>query len=188
MIMYVVDADGSPEGNSRKITLDDLKTFVNTDPTIVPSSEPWRGALLRLSANLTGLATDAVITWNTVVSDTDSFWSAGAPTRLTIPAGITKVRLHAGIAHEALATAGSVSAFFKKGGSFMGSPNMYSSSLSRQGTTGFTTNLSEARSVVLDVVAGNYFEVATVFSMAGQDQVLASVNTFFELEVIEASI
>ena len=33
------------------------------------------------------------IPWDATVYDTDAFWEAGNPTRLIVPAGITKVRL-----------------------------------------------------------------------------------------------
>jgi hypothetical protein len=42
-------------------------------------------------------STDVVVPWNAVVYDTDAFWSAGNPTRLTVPAGVSKVRLKGNI-------------------------------------------------------------------------------------------
>jgi hypothetical protein len=37
------------------------------------------------------------IPWDATVYDTDAFWSAGNPARLTVPAGISKVRLKGNI-------------------------------------------------------------------------------------------
>jgi hypothetical protein len=42
-------------------------------------------------------STDTAIPRESVVYDTDAFWSAGDPTRLTIPAGVSKVRLEGNI-------------------------------------------------------------------------------------------
>jgi hypothetical protein len=55
----------------------------------------FRGARVRMTAddtaqNATGTLT---ITFDQAQFDTDSFWSAGSPTRLTIPAGVTYVEL-----------------------------------------------------------------------------------------------
>lgn len=40
-----------------------------------------------------GDSSDVTIPWDATVYDTDAFWSAGSPTRLTVPAGVSKVRL-----------------------------------------------------------------------------------------------
>ncbi|RWO39492.1 MAG: hypothetical protein EOS11_22120 [Mesorhizobium sp.] len=181
--LYVVDADG----NSRFVSFANLKTAINTDPTVVPSSEPWRGVTLRRTSDLTGVATGTSVAWQAAVRDTDSFWTAGSATRITIPAGITKVRLFGSIEFEALGTAGSVGAFPLKNGSAFAAPDMYASEHARSGTTGFTANRSAFFTSILDVTAGNYFELQAAFNMAGQDQVLAHVRTWFELEVVEAS-
>ena len=56
---------------------------------------PWR-ALLRRTTNLTASTTAAyvAIPWQRAVYDSDAFWSAGQPTRLTVPAGYALARLH----------------------------------------------------------------------------------------------
>lgn len=188
MILYLVDADESPAGDSRKVTLAELKTFINTDPTVVPSSVPWRGARVYLTSNDTGISTGYIIPWDAEAEDTDGFWSIGAPTRLTIPAGITKVRLRWSVRFEGLGAAGSVAASLRKNGVSLAQPDHYTFNSYRQDTTGFTSNRSPGWTSTIDVAQNDYFEVAAEFSMTGQDQVLADVATFFEIEVIEASI
>lgn len=42
-------------------------------------------------------ATETAVSWDLEDFDDQSFWDAGAPTRLTVPAGVTRVRLTAGI-------------------------------------------------------------------------------------------
>ena len=183
-LFYVVDADG----NSRKLTLADLKTFINTDPTVVPSSQPWRGCRAYRTSNTTGVTTGSAISWNASTLDTDSIWSSGAASRLTVPSGVTKVRLFWSVAYEALLTAGSVFARPQKNGAAFGTTEHYGSDIGRQGTTGFNDNTSHGFSGVLSVVGGDYFELLAIFSMTGQDQIISERRTWFEMEIIEASV
>src|SRR5688500_15940146 len=102
----------------------------------------WQGATLRRTSNLAGLTTGAAIAWSSAIRDTDSFWSAGAPTRITIPPGVAKVRLSGSLAFEALTVAGSVAAIPLKNGLVFAAPDMYASPFPRQGTTGFSSGNS----------------------------------------------
>lgn len=77
---------------------------IRNDGTIVRSGrqgiEPvtFQGFLFRPTADLT-IATGAIVTltWTLPQIDTAAFWSAGTPTLITIPAGVTRMRLEAGI-------------------------------------------------------------------------------------------
>jgi len=54
----------------------------------------FRGVLVRLTADEpVANSTDAAIPWDATIYDTNAYWSAGSPTRLTVPAGVSKVRL-----------------------------------------------------------------------------------------------
>jgi hypothetical protein len=58
----------------------------------------FRGALVKLTADEpVADSTDVAISWGAAVYDTDGFWSAGTPTRLTVPTGVSKVRLKGNI-------------------------------------------------------------------------------------------
>ena len=58
----------------------------------------FRGALVKLTADEPiADSTDVAIPRDAAVYDTDAFWSAGNPTRLTVPAGVAKVRLKGNI-------------------------------------------------------------------------------------------
>lgn len=161
-----------------------LKTFVNTDPSVVPSAVPFKGALVRRTSSLTSVTWPLLIPWQEAVYDTDDFWAGAAPSRLTVPAGVTKVRLTASVSFEGLATAGSVFAqFFRNGASL--SPG--SGPTARQSNTGFSDNVLPLVSPVVNVTAGDYFEVRATVSMSGQDQILEDYRTWFALEVVEAS-
>lgn len=67
-----------------------------------PQGEPGaaEGALATLAAASTHSIADATATavpWDLIQYDDSAFWNIGSPTRLTIPAGVTRVRLSAGI-------------------------------------------------------------------------------------------
>jgi hypothetical protein len=58
----------------------------------------FRGATMRLAIDVSiPDGTDAAVAWEAVVYDTDGFWTAGQPTRLTMPAAVSRVRLKAGV-------------------------------------------------------------------------------------------
>lgn len=169
-------------GNSRKILLSDLAAYIATAGSIVPSSNAWRGARARRSSTLSSLTSPVTLTWDSTSVDTDSFWSAGAPTRLTVPTGIQKVRLTWGIRHQSGASAGSVATLLSKNGTNCTNPDNYIYTSNREGTSGFTDNVASGVSGVLDVSAGDYFELVHNFSIGGS----ILTDSFFEIEVVEA--
>lgn len=63
-------------------------------------SATFRGALVYRNTGLAGqnLSVAYAVPFTTALYDTDSLWSAGSPTRLTVPAGVTRIRLTGGIA------------------------------------------------------------------------------------------
>lgn len=114
-MFLVVDASG----NSRKLTMAELKTLVNTDPSIVPSNLPYRGARVRRTANLNiANSTSVSVSWQSDAApearDTDGIWNIGSPTRLVVPTGVTKVRLQANITWANSNTAGRYTWMTKK--------------------------------------------------------------------------
>jgi hypothetical protein len=180
---HIVDASG----NSRRLTMADLKVFVNTDPSIVPSSQPFRGARAYRTTDATGVASGTAIVWQAEAYDTDGFWSVGAPTRITIPAGVTKVRLFWSVDYEVLTSAGTVGSFVRKNGTTLTAPDALGSSDARSGTIGANSNRSIGFTGVCSVASADYFELFASFDMANQDQVRAGSRSFFEIEVLEAT-
>lgn len=170
-LFVITDGDG----NSRKVTLDELKTFINTDPTVVPSSVPYSGARVVRTSDV-GISGVLVVAWQSEERDTDSFWSAGAPTRLTVPTGVTKVKVSA----SARLTGSGVllqAAFLKNGAASAG-----------LGTQSGTVQDIFVGSDVLDVVAGDYFEVQLFTGSGATVEATTSgiARTWFAMEVIEA--
>lgn len=184
--LYMRDSEGNPV----KVTLDEIAQYIAVAQSIVPENLPYRGAIVRRTSNLTGLGASNVVTWQEALFDSDSFWSAGAPTRLTVPSGVTKVRLFGGAVFEAGGTAGSVSVYFRRnGGNFAQADDEHHGRNSwRSTTTGFTSNRNAVFSSMIDVSAGDYFEFGADISMSGIDEILADAATFFELQVLEADV
>jgi hypothetical protein len=67
------------------------KIIKDGGPALAGSS--YRGAVVRPTTGQIITVAGAAVIFGTVVSDTDSIFSVGQPTRLTVPAGVTKVRL-----------------------------------------------------------------------------------------------
>ena len=172
-LFLVVDASG----NSRKLTMAELKT-------IVPSNLPYRGARVRRTANLNiANSTSVAVSWQSDAApearDTDGIWNIGSPTRLVVPTGVTKVRLQANITWANSNTAGRYTWMTKNGEVFDGrgldTKAAYGSS---------ATNLWSA---VIDVVGGDYFELWVFQDSGGTLALLAANSTWFAMDIIELS-
>lgn len=142
---------------------------------------PFRGALLRRTANYTISTTAAyvAIPWQSAVYDTDAFWSAGQPTRLTVPAGVTKVRLTANIEWQTSPTSQLVE-IRKNGGAVVGG-----GSFIVRGDSGYSNQMRNIASAVLPVAAGDWFDLAVYIGTAGELRSLE--RTWFALEVVETA-
>lgn len=163
-------------GNSVKVSLATMKTFVNTDPTVAPSSEPWRGARVRFSTGWTYTSNSvSLVAWDAADVDTDSIWSGGAPTRLTVPTGVTKVILRANLR---LPSGGSTChiSLLKNGAVVDG---MFSTRV-----TAPANGDLNGTSAVLSVTGGDYFEVQLI-SNSGQSMAVDARN-WFEMSIVEA--
>lgn len=151
-------------------------------PGSVGMYKPFRGAMARLSADYTIATRPAFLPWQAVDYDTNGFWSAGQPTRMTIPAGVKKVRLHAAVGGvtSAWPSTESVSVAFAKNGSTSFRGNGYSAN-----QPGYNDSTMTAVSGVIPVVAGDYFELRVQSSATG-NRIAAAAVSQFSLEVVEA--
>lgn len=146
---------------------------------------PFKGALVSRSTDLTGITLPEYVDWDNEVYDTDDFYDSGDPSRLTIPSGVTKVRLVASIETTADAGAGMMFVSFHKDGNevFSGLTTVRNNS-----TGGFNNNSATCVSPVLEVTAGEYFEVRfNVNGLGSADDVLSTNRSFFALEVVETT-
>lgn len=184
-LIYLAQPAGEGAWEPVAVRAGDLAQWIKTAESIVPDNLPWRGARVIRSTNLTGVSSGATVSWSAAQVDTDDFWSAGAPTRLTIPAGVSKVRFYAGLTFELLGAAGTLVVALQKNGAGNVGAGV---AAWRSGTSGFTTNRNFIIGRMEDVTPGDYFEIQAFFSMSGQDQIIADAFTFFEVEILEADL
>jgi hypothetical protein len=163
----------------------DLLQYDGTEWENVPGTQvfnrvalPFRGALIEKTGTQSlPSSTDTAITFDGAIYDTDGFWSSGNPTRLSVPAGVSRVRLSSAWRM----TGGSASIqtkMLRNGVEFVG---MASSSAA----SGFTTGHLFASSAVVSVAAGDYFEVIA-FASASRT-IDSGTRTWFAIEVVETS-
>lgn len=136
----------------------------------------FRGALVPLLTTQTATSSGTTVVWTTAVYDTDAFWSISHPSRLTVPAGVSKVRLSA---HAIINTATSFSgiAMTKNGaGGFQGRGIMAI-------TLGTPSDLYvSAESGVVVVSAADYFEVLAI---SNTGSLSTASDTTFSIEVVQ---
>lgn len=130
----------------------------------------------------TGTAT--ALSFDTASINDASIWASGSPTRLTVPAGVSKVRLAGNVRYASDGTANVNWQLFlrKNGAGFNGAP--YQQLFNPTGATAnHTLNCSSG---VIIVNPGDYFELFTQqntgSSISTANDILA---TWFSLEVIE---
>jgi hypothetical protein len=119
----------------------------------------FRGAKVKLTADDTAQNVsggDTAISFDAAVFDTDSFWSAGTPTRLTIPAGVAYVEL-VGQVSVTLSTADTgffVNIFHRNSGG-----TLLRNLGPRQVEMGNSSRQLQACTGPIAVSAGDYFEL-----------------------------
>lgn len=140
---------------------------------------PFRGALVRRTTNfsVSTTGTYVAIPWQSAVYDSDALWDAGQATRLTVPAGVTKVRLTGNIEWQTSPTSQLVE-IRKNGGGVIGG-----GSFIVRGDGGYSNQMRNIASAVLPVVSGDWFELTVFVSASGE--LRGMVRTWFALEVVE---
>lgn len=173
-------------GNSRKATLQAIASAFMGLNVGQGLAAPFRGVLTKRTTNLTGITFPLVVPWEGVEYDTDGFWNAGSATRITIPAGVQKVRLGAQITLPDNAVAHSVFVSIKKNGNDYAGQHV---SHIRHGATGYPDNFYLLpMGPAIPVTAGDYFELHLNTTQTS----LNAINTtdgvsWFALEVVQAS-
>ena len=144
----------------------------------------YRGALAYLSADQNiGGNTPTILSFGNESYDTSSIHDNSTnPGRLTVPSGVTRVRVKAKVIFSANAT-GIRKATITKGGvvTYAGNPDEIK-------TAGTSTTTIYIESPVLTVVAGDYFEIYATQTSGGTLGVLGSASgdyTWFAMEIIE---
>jgi hypothetical protein len=171
------------DGRLVRLTLAELAQWIKTAESFVPASEPFEGVLARRTSTLAAVTFPLMVPWQDTDYDTMGFWSGAAPTRLTVPAGVSKVRLSGMASFNSAAQAGSLTCSIRRNGAT--EPNALLNVL-REGSTGFANNGAWTWSPVLPVAPGDYFEMRVVLSgMPSVTDLEHDGATFFALEVVE---
>lgn len=153
--------------------------FTLSSGLLVPK---FRGALVKKAADQTtaNYSTPADIAWDnaSAVYDTDSIWSSGANTRLSVPSGITKVRVGVGIDLSAVTAGSNAYLEIQKTGSasYAGKAKVYQNNLG-------TTPAWQAWTAVLDVTGGTDYFTAQLFCADTSITVVAATS-WFAMELV----
>lgn len=141
----------------------------------------FKGVMVKLSDSVSvPNAALGYLGWDVVDYDTNGFFNIANPERLTIPVGVTKVRLNSNILFASNASGRRYLAFHKAS-SFAGGAQM-----DIQGVDAGALNQGiNIGSGVIDVSAGDYFRVRRYQDSGGSLDIIALHSTWFSLEVIE---
>ena len=160
-------------GLSKKMTLTNLKTVLGI---------PHRGALVKPDADITTVNASAgyEIVHDAEDYDTDSIHSNSVNnTRLTVPSGVTKVRLSANVHIDALSASKYAIHLITKGGS-----GDYTGVAQIATKTTLGEERSNISTAILTVTSGDYFEQKITVETDTSVTVTAA-RTWFAMEIIE---
>ena len=171
------------DGRLVRLTLAELAQWIRTAESIVPASEPFEGVLLERTGPLAGVTFPLLVPWQAAVHDSMGFWSAGAPTRITVPPGVSKGRLIGAGNFNTAAQSGSLFCSIYRNGAIL---KFTLNRNIREGTSGFGNNGGWSWTPVIPVAPGDFFELR--FNRSGMSSVtelLHETSTFFAFEVVE---
>lgn len=167
-LKFQVEADTS-------ITINQGTTFsIQAVVTAAPSVTP-RGAFVRLTASEAVTTAGKRVPWDETAYDTDSIWSAGSATRLTVPAGVTHVQLVANVRFDDTAFTRTAE-IWKNGATASDLP------FEREDRQRGEMNI---KSAVLEVVSGDYFELN--LGTSTNTNAIDS-NTWFAMQIVEPAL
>lgn len=141
---------------------------------------PFRGCVLKRSTLATGINASTLYTvlWDSEDYDTDTLHSTGTnPARITVPSGVTRVQVSAGLRLSNVGSTTGVAIYIRKNGTTNVSSAVH-------GAMGYTDAGSSLISPVLSVIAGDYFEVMLLCSDTSID-IQADADNYFACEVVE---
>lgn len=139
-----------------------------------------RGVLVALTSAVTiGNAAETMVTWPAPIYDDAGFWSSGAPTRLTVPSGVSRIKVSAQTTWDNQATGDRKFRVLRNGSQEgNGLPAM------RLPTAGVVdVTVLNASGGIVAVTPGDYIQLA-VLQDRGANLDLRAVNTFMHIEVL----
>ena len=140
----------------------------------------FKGAVVEITATETiPNSSTTPIPWDAAILDTNVFWAVGNPTRLTVPAGVSRVRLSAKFSWNsgAPATTEWFSTHRKSGGADISDESTRINVVTGTQLRGFVV------SQIIPVTPGDYFTL-DVFQSAGATRDLNANANSFAIEVL----
>jgi hypothetical protein len=163
--------------------INDALIVATTDPSAV--GVPFKGALLQIDSDFTLVdVTTTTIDWGSATYDVGGWFSSGAVSRLTVPAGVTKVRVSSNLAMTAWGTGVRFIGFLQKNGADVRGGSF--SDMTGDPNNQVAINLTSA---VLNVVPGDYFEIRAFQDSAGNETLGPASRgeyNWFSIEAVEA--
>lgn len=170
-------------------TLDDLSDAVITSPATGDKlayngtnwvNQAFRGAQVHTSANVSiPDSTSTAVAFNTEDYDTSTIHdNVTNNTRLTVPSGVTKIRLSAGVKWANNATGRRSIVLNKNGAAFQGQGAM---TVDAGASINHELNVTTG---VIAVSAADYFEVIAFQDSGGALNVLSNESTWFSMEIV----
>lgn len=152
------------------------------------AAQAFKGVLVYLSGNIqlaNGTAT--VLSWSSAAYDTHAFWASGTPNNLTIPTGVSRVRLTANVWFDKNDTADYRGIMIYKNSADT-VPGLADCRVNAAATGSTRTRLN-CTTAVISAIAGDTFQVIAQHYAGQAHSVLASGTmnqmTWFALEVVE---
>ena len=144
------------------------------------AKEEYSGALIKLKENQPlDSNTYAMAIWGGAIYNTDGYWDPENPTRLTVPKGVTKVKVLASILWESN-NDGFRQLRLKKNGNYTyGLPYVRYQAVSTSGATGTSS--------VIEVEEGDYFELDVIQTSGKSINLREDPYTWMSIEAVEMS-
>ena len=144
------------------------------------AKEEYSGALIKLKENQPlDSNTYAMAIWGGAIYNTDGYWDPENPTRLTVPKGVTKVKVLASILWESN-NDGFRQLRLKKNGNYTyGLPYVRYKAVSTSGATGTSS--------VIEVEEGDYFELDVIQTSGKSINLREDPYTWMSIEAVEMS-
>lgn len=157
---------------------DTVKTTVQK---VIEAGLAFKGALVEKStAQSIPTAVSTAVSWDAETLDIGGFWTAGQPTRLTIPSGISKVRLSSNVEWANNSTGRRDISITKNGTTLY--PGVGQRTKNAVNESWDTVNTG-----VISVITGDYFEVIVYQNSGSSLDVGGDVfsSSWFQIEVVE---
>ncbi len=160
-------------------------TYTTTAQAAAVGGANYRGAVVYSSVDLGVSANSVTYPFDTESLDTDNIHSTSVnPSRLTVPAGVTRVKLSGQFSvSDNQAGTFRYASFLKNGGTLGNPSSRVQSTMPPNGSGTVTLNVY---SPITSVAAGDYFEFLMQASVSGTSTVTAAAgNTWFEMQIIQ---